>query len=181
MRINPTICVPLKKWNQEIIKKPSITFDTNCVISIGKDNDVDKLIEWEQKGLIEIFKTDVMDTELKNTSSRQKSSTFKEDIGVAVIGHSRIGHAKIGGGEDQSFFEQMLQFLFPETKGQRPTRNQTRDTMHIITHRDNGRDHYITSDGDFLTKKDQLKTNYAISVMTPKECVDYLKNKLNLN
>ena len=71
--------------------------------------------------------------------------------------------------------------LFPGTKGQPPTKNQTRDVMHIITHRDHKRDFYITNDSDFLSKKEELKTRYSINVMSPKECVSYLEKELRIN
>lgn len=170
--------MPLQKWDQQPSKKLSLTLDTNCVIAIGKDEHVDKLMNLKDANLIDIFKTDVVDTELKNTSSRPKSASLVEDIGVAVIGSSRIGHSKIGGGESQSFHEEILHLLFPGTKGQSPTKNQTRDAMHIITHRDHKRDFYITNDNDFLLKKEELKTKYSINVMSPKECTEYLEKEL---
>jgi len=79
-----------------IVKKPIITFDTNSIIDLNRnnDNDLQQLYKWHKSGHIEIVKTDVADTELQTSSS--KSVEFTEDMGDGVIGHSRIGHMKVG-------------------------------------------------------------------------------------
>ena len=64
------------------------------------------------------------------------SAEFKEDKGGAYYGHSRYGHATYDGTPD---FEEILLVVFPETKGQKPTKNQTRDAMSLATHRKYGR------------------------------------------
>lgn len=167
--------MPLNKWDQATPNKITITLDTNVIIDIKHDDDINKLLKLHDEGKITIFKTDVVDTELQNTSSQSKSSAFDEDMGVAVIGSSRIGHAVIGGGDSQNEHDKMRLLLFPETKGRPPTENQTRDVMHLVTHKNHSRDIFVTKDNDFLSKKERLKNEYSIIVMNPKDCLDHIQ------
>jgi len=161
----------LKKWYT-----PDLTFDTNTVIAKGHDLDVNKLFEMAGKDEIKIFKTDVVDTELPK-KSQEKSATLTEDLGVARIGHSRISHAVIGGGNAESEQERIMAILFPETKGEKPKKQKVRDVMHLHTHKKHNRDIFVTNDGDFLTKKEELKSEFGIVVMTPKECVVHINEQ----
>ena len=158
-------------------QKFTVTLDTNCVIDIDKDGCIDKLIDFEKRGLIEIYKTDVVDTELQNTSSINKSVNIKEDLGFGIIDHSRIGFARISGVETKSFFDTLLHLVFPETKGQTATKNQIRDIMHIITHKDHNRDYFVTKDNDFINKSEILNKDYGIVVLTPKRCVELFNDE----
>ncbi len=78
------------------MKKPTITLDTNSIIDLENDPDLQVLHKLHKDGKIEIVKTDVVDTELMGGKSKKKSKEFKEDQGTGVIGHSRIGHSKVG-------------------------------------------------------------------------------------
>lgn len=161
----------LKKWYT-----PDLTFDTNTVIAKDHNPDVDKLFEMNGKEEVKIFKTDVVDTELSK-KSREKSATLHEDLGVARIGHSRIGHAVIGGESDVSESDRMMEIIFPETKGEKPNAKKVRDVMHLLTHKKHNRDIFVTNDRDFITKKEELKSEFGIVVMTPQECVQHIIEK----
>ena len=52
--------------------------------------------------------------------------------------------------------------------------------MHLQTHKKHNRDIFVTNDGDFITKKEELKSEFGIIIMTPQECVQHIieKNKL---
>jgi len=73
--------------------------------------------------------------------------------------------------------DEILKIIFPETKGCTPTKQQFRDAMHVETHRQYGRDYFVTKDGGILKKNKELKENFGITVLSPKECVDELKQK----
>lgn len=78
------------------MKKPTVTLDTNSIIDLESDPDLQILHKLHEEGKIEIVKTDVVDTELMGGKSEKKSKDFKEDMGDAVVGHSRLDHAKVG-------------------------------------------------------------------------------------
>jgi len=81
---------------KDIMKKPTITLDTNSIIDLESDSDLQILHKLHKDGKIEIVKTDVVDTELMGGKSEKKSKNFKEDMGDAFLDHSRIGHTKVG-------------------------------------------------------------------------------------
>lgn len=103
------------------------------------------------------------------------SSEFKEDIGGGYYEHSRYDHAIYGGASD---FKEILQVIFPETKGCAPTKQQIRDAMHVATHKNYGRDYFVTKDKAILQAKEKLKEKFGILVMNPADCVKDLKKNL---
>lgn len=155
----------------------TLTFDTNCIILAEHNADVDQLFEWKNTGLIDIFKTDVVDSELKKQESINKSKQIAEDLGVGRVGFTRVGHGIVGNDDDDSFFRELMLVVFPETKGEPPNANKVFDIMNLVTHRLYNRDVFVTTDDDYLRNKTQL-VRYEITVMSPKECVDYLSNRL---
>lgn len=159
-------------------KKPSITFDTNCIIKLEHDLYVDQLLKWSKTAHIDLFKTDVVDTELKKTESIKKSQEIIEDIGSGRIGFSRVGHATVGSDADDSYFHELMLIVFPETKGEEPNKNKILDIMNLVTHKLYGRDIFVTYDMDYISKKEELK--HEITVMTPEECVNHLRSLIKL-
>jgi len=133
--------------------------------------------------------------------SEKKSKEFSEDMGVGVVGHSRTNHCKTGEvlssefNEDQggayydhsrydhatyggtTNFEEILKIIFPETKGSPATETQTRDAMHVATHKKYDRDYFVTKDKAILRKHDELKEKFGITVFNPKDCVKELQRK----
>lgn len=158
-------------------RKPSITFDTNCVIFTEHNIYVDQLVEWKNKDLISIFKTDVVDTELKKQESIKRSQQIIEDVGIGRIGFTRVGHGIVGS-EDDSFFNELMHVVFPETKNESPNNNKIFDIMNLVTHKLYDRDIFVTNDNDYLRKKDELQ-QHGIIVMNPKECITYFRNKFS--
>lgn len=104
------------------------------------------------------------------------SSEFHEDQGGAYYGHSRYGHAAYGG---TPHFEEILKIIFPATKGSPATKQQIRDAMHVATHKQYGRDYFVTKDGAILRAKEILKERFGIQVMNPADCVKELKKLLD--
>ena len=84
----------------------TITIDTNAINAKQRDEKLNFLEQYAQRGLVEIFKTDVLDTELLADRTndaekrRDKSSNLPEDIGVWALGHSRLGHMRLARKED---------------------------------------------------------------------------------
>lgn len=178
-------------------------------LEYGKDADLATLDKWDKEGLIEIVKTDVVDTErmgrVKPSAVKEDVGTgvyehsryehagydsglrydentteIKEDIGTAVIDNSRVGHAKVGTGGERPRYEPLLLVLFPETKGyEKANKNQIRDAMALTTHMEYNRDYFVTTDRDFLNKKEELKAKFNVVVFNPKECVEELKKSLD--
>lgn len=158
--------------------KPTITFDTNCIINLEHNQYLDQLFQWSKSGQIDIFKTDVVDTELKKEESIRKSKQIIEDMGVGRIGFMRVDHAKVGVDDDNSYFQELMLVVFPETKGENPNKNKVFDIMNLVTHKLYQRDIFLTDDKDYLRKKIEL-SQHEITVMNPQECVSHLRSILN--
>ncbi len=150
----------------------TITLDTMCFIEKYKDENIIKLFELQSKNFRSIIKTDVVDTELSD-SSKEKSKDVPEDLGVGRIGHSRTDHAVTGDGDDL-LFENLMKIVFPETKGEPPTTQKTRDVMALTTHKQKDREIFVTKDKAICRAKEKLEEQYGIKVMSPTECGEYV-------
>ena len=157
------------------MKKITITLDTNTIIDLEKDPDLQSLYQLYKEGEIKIVKTDVVDTELPEDFAKRKSKEFSEDMGSGYYDNSRYGHCTYG--KDPNF-EDILKIVFPETVGPNATKTQNRDSMHLATHTKYERDCFVTKDKGILRKKEELKKAYGINIKNPKECIDELKSKL---
>lgn len=153
----------------------SVTLDTNCFILKGKDSNVDKLFSLVDSNHITIYKTDVVDTELSK-NSQENSKNIHEDLGDARVGHSRIDHAVIASNDDSSY-EDLMKIVFPETKGENPTKQKVRDIMALTTHKQKQREIFVTNDGTILQSNKPLLDKHGIRVMNPVDCVKYVINQ----
>jgi len=159
-------------------KKWAITLDTCCIIA-GKGNpDVKRLFEWHDQGIIEVVKTDVVDTELKSPTSLRRSSKYHEDMGVLVVGHSRVGHCLVAGDEDVQRGRTIQSILFPGEPREQLDGRQIRDIMALATHRKYRGDFFVTLDEQhILSKRQALKSELGIEVLTPDECVKHIRRR----
>ncbi len=161
--------MPLLPWSRF-----TVIIDTNCIGTRDSNEHVKKLFNLEKENKIEIIKTDVVDTELSE-KGREYSKDIPEDLGVAISDNSRIGYGVIAGDDDVLLHDKIMKILFPETKGEDPNNNKIRDVMNLTTHIKSNRDIFVTLDGDFLRKREELK-NLSVIIMTPEECNEYVKN-----
>lgn len=161
----------------------TVTIDTNAINAKQEDEKLNLLEQYSQKGLAKVFKTDVLDTELltdktKDEAKRkEKASTLPEDIGVCVLDHSRLGHTRLAGEEDAKLQDEIIKVLFQKTRHQLTTQ-QLRDVMHLHTHLLHQRDFFVTTDGHFLSRKEELHKKFGINAGTPEECLQFIEGFL---
>lgn len=135
-----------------------LTFDTNCILIDGKDakkkyyHQVLALEKLANRGLLQIFKTDVQDTEIGKCNDKanpppkmierlEKSAAFEEQIGIAVVGYSRVGHCRLAGPSDSEEYGR-LRKIIPDVG----------DVMTIMTHRMHGNEFIITENSRHFKK-----------------------------
>jgi hypothetical protein len=159
----------------------TITIDTNAINARRRDERLNLLEQYSRKGLVRVFKTDVLDTELLTDKTnhgpkrKDKASNLPEDIGVWVLGHSRLGHMRVARKEDAKVQDEIIEVLFQKTRQQLTTR-QLRDAMHLHTHLLHQRDFFVTTDrGHILSKKELLRKEFGINAGTPEECVQFIE------
>lgn len=157
----------------------TITIDANVINAKGKIKAMNQVEQLARAGRICIVKTDTLDTELSQgyRPGLEKSSAYPEDTGVSVLDHSRLGHAVLGGATDDEHFGEILFVLFGLKDRQAYTKNEIRDAMYLKTHIDRQRDFFITNDGAFLDKRDELQNRFSAVVCTPTECLQLLRQQ----
>ena len=102
-------------------------------------NQIKALENFEIRGFVKIFKTDVQDTEIYPDAPQQKSSDtilrrlkqsekFEELQGIAVVGYTRLNHGKVSSDNDADEFCLL-------NKDQKQNRNKTdvSDLMLFVT------------------------------------------------
>ena len=155
----------------------TITIDTNVINARQNLDAMNKLEALEQQGKVAIYKTDVLDTEMKGSYAKglSKSKRYPEDVGVSVYGHSRWGHGEWGGDKDDQDLERVLTLLFGKKQRSAYSEQEIRDAMNILTHKNKGRDYFVTNDNKhILSCGPELKTQLGIVVCTPEECLNML-------
>ncbi|OGC24979.1 hypothetical protein A2247_03320 [candidate division WOR-1 bacterium RIFOXYA2_FULL_41_14] len=136
------------------------------------------LESWHCQGIVEMFKTDVMDTEFECIDTfRNKSKKYREDVGIGVWGHSRWDHCLWGSENDGNEMDEIRGLLFPGQK--KLSDRQIRDAMHLHTHIKYKRDYFITSDNHFLSKSEEIKERYGAVVIKPEQLVEILRDKVD--
>jgi type I restriction-modification system DNA methylase subunit len=180
-------------WEQEFsqvfnrdkrAKALTITIDTNAINAKQENENLNLLEQYCQRGLVEIFKTDVLDTELLTDKTnygekrRHKASRLPEDIGVCVLDHSRLDHTRLAGEEDAKLQDEIIKVLFQKTRHHLTTR-QLRDAMHLHTHVMHQRDIFVTMDKYILGRKEELHKKFGINAGTPEECLQFIDGFLS--
>ena len=109
-----------------------ITLDT-CLINVTqKLTEVNKLEEFNNKGLIEIVATDRLIQETENHSKRlEKAKSYKNIAEPFTVGYSRIGRAYISDGNKRPSFGDIASILFPKIDKNDLSKNQSNDVMHL--------------------------------------------------
>lgn len=164
-----------------------ITLDTNCVINYFDKTDkvIIQLIRLALEHKIDLAITTrvVFDVEADKISER-KNLTLKKLQQFPLIGTgARFGMTKLGSGDffvgtDYVAKASALQKLLFPNLGQNNSRfrNKISDVDHLMGHIVNKRDFFVTTDKDFLTKREILKEKFGVKILTPQECLKELKS-----
>ena len=138
-----------------------LTMDANCFDARTEDDypEVKKLKGWQDYGWVDLIKTDVFEKDHEGSygqhlqSIENKASDLSLDYGFSY-GTTDIGRF------------QMLynEILFRGVIGGNKDKIKARmcDVGHLACHSVNERDYFLTKDGDFLLKKNELEKDYGI-------------------
>lgn len=168
-----------------------LTLDTNCIINLldyksESAISVDELAEILRYGLdgdanIAIttrVESDVdkdKDTERKNELLR-RVSMFPVIGTVARFDTTKLDSGDVWGGtEHQTLEDELKNIIFPGLKKEDAHYgNKINDIDHLIGHKINKRDIFVTDDQQILKKAETLKSSQGIEVMNPKKVLEYL-------
>lgn len=173
-----------------------LTLDTNCIINLldYKSNSaisVDELAEIIRYGLegdVNIAITTRVDSDIsKDKDKNRKSEILKRISMFPTIGTiARFNISKFDSGdvwaseEHKALEDELKKIIFPGFKRDDPHySNKINDIDHLIGHKINQRDIFVTDDQQILKKAETLKSSAGIKVMDPKKALEYINLRAN--
>lgn len=173
-----------------------LTLDTNCVINLldyksESAISVEELTEILRYGLdgdVNIAITTRVESDFdKDKDEERKIELLKRILMFPVIGTvarfgvSNFGSGDVWAGEDHGNLENELKnIIFPGlNKEDAHFSNKINDIDHLIGHKINKRDIFVTDDQQILKKAETLESSLGIKVMDPKKALEYLNLKGN--
>ena len=161
----------------EIIKPPTVTFDTSVIIEYWKNQakieHVEKLLELGNKLEIDLAVSGRIHDDIPRQPLANKINDLP-DLNIHEIGAViRVGNWKIGidiAGSDD--FNNLIDSLESSVKFRdmnKDKRPDWRDWDHIHTHYRYGRDYFLTWDRRILHFKEELHDELGITVMKPEK------------
>ncbi len=168
-----------------------LTLDTNCIINLldyksESATSVDELAEILRYGLngdVNIaITTRVASDVTKDKDKERKDELIRRISMFPVIGTvarfdtSKFDSGDVWGGEEHQALENELKnIIFPGLKKEDSHySNKINDIDHLIGHKINKRDIFVTDDQQILKKSETLKSSVGIEVMDPKNVLEYL-------
>jgi len=172
------------------------TLDANCIINLldyksGSAISVDELAEITRYGLegdVNIAVTTRVDNDVsKDKDQDRKIEMLKRVSMFPVIGTvvrldvSKFDSGDVLAGEEHTKLEEELKrIIFPGLKNDDPhCGNKINDIDHLIGHKINKRDIFVTDDQQILKRAETLKSSLGIEVMDPKRALEYINLQAN--
>lgn len=173
-----------------------LTLDTNCVINLldyksESAVSVDELTEILRYGLegdVNIAITTRVDSDVSKDKDQDRKSEILKRISIfPTIGTvARLDISKsdsgdiLAGKEHQALEDEIKKIIFPNLMGNDPHySNKINDIDHLIGHKINQRDIFITDDQQILKKAETLELSVGIKVMDPRKALEYINLQAN--
>lgn len=173
-----------------------LTLDTNCIINLldyksESAISVDELAEILRYGLegdVNIAITTRVDADVEKDKDQDRKTEILKRISMfPVIGTvARFDVTKLDSGdvwagdEHTKLEEEIKKIIFPNLKTEDPHySNKINDIDHLIGHKINKRDIFVTDDQQILKKAETLKASIEIEVMDPKNALEYINLQAN--
>lgn len=173
-----------------------LTLDTNCIINLldyqsESTISVDELAEIIRYGLegdVNIAITTRVDNDVSKDKDQDRKNEILKRISmfpiigtVARFNTSKFDSGDVWAGEKHKALEEELKkIIFPGLKSDDPHYgNKINDIDHLIGHKINKRDIFVTDDQQILKKAETLKLSVGIEVMNPKKVLEYINLKAN--
>lgn len=173
-----------------------LTLDTNCIINlldIGSESaiSVDELAEMIRYGLegdVNIAITTRVNSDVSKDKDQERKAEMLKRISmfpvigtVARLDVSKFNSGDVWAGEEHTELEEELKkIIFPGLKSDDSHySNKINDIDHLIGHKINKRDIFITNDQQILKKAETLKSSFGIEVMDPKKALEYINLQAN--
>jgi hypothetical protein len=173
-----------------------LTFDTNCIINLldyksESAISVDELAEIIRYGLegdVNIAITTRVDSDVSKDKDQDRKGEILKRISmfptigtVARLDTSKFDSDDVLAGEEHQALEMELKkIIFPGLKSDDSHySNKINDIDHLIGHKINQRDIFVTDDQQSLKKAETLKSSVGIEVMDPKKVLEHINLQAN--
>ncbi len=173
-----------------------LTLDTNCIINLLDYKSVSaisvdeltEIIRYALEGDVNIAITTRVDSDVSKDKDQDRKSEILKRISIfPVIGTvARADVSKLDGGdvlagqEHSKLEEEIKGIIFPGLKSDDPHfGNKLNDIDHLIGHKINKRDIFITDDKQILKKAETLRSSLSIEVMDPRQALEYINLQAN--
>lgn len=172
--------------------RTKLTLDNNCIINLldtksltaTSVKELSKIMRLALSSIADIAITTRVDADLKNDADVVRKTTLLKQIQkfpvvgtVARIGVSKWDSGDVYGGEESiRWADDIQKIVFPSGLNSNSSTygNKINDIDHLLGHKINRRDIFVTDDGDMLRKSENLKKSLGIVVMTPASCLQFL-------
>jgi len=173
-----------------------LTFDTNCIINLldyksESAISVDELAEIIRYGLegdVNIAITTRVDSDVSKDKDQDRKCEILKRISmfptigtVARLDTSKFDSGDVWAGEEhQALEEELKKIIFPGLRSDDSHySNKINDIDHLIGHKINQRDIFVTDDQQILKKAETLKSSVGIEVMDPKKVLEHINLQAN--
>ena len=173
-----------------------LTFDTNCIINVldyksesaTSVEELTEILRYGFDGDVNIAITTRVENDFNKDKNKERSFELVKRISMfPVIGTVvRLDHSKLdsedvlGNNEHEALEKELTDIIFPGLKKEDSHfGNKINDIDHLIGHKINKRDIFITDDQQIIKKAETLESSMGIKVMNPKKALEYLNLKGN--
>lgn len=173
-----------------------LTLDTNCIINLldyksESAISVDELAEIVRYGFesdVNIAITTRVDSDVSKDKDRDRKAEILKRISmfpvigtIARLDISKLDSGDVLAGEEHATLEEELKnIIFPGLKSDDPHySNKINDIDHLIGHKINKRDIFVTDDQQIIKKAETLKSSLGIEIMDPKKALKYINLQAN--
>ena len=173
-----------------------LTLDTNCIINLldyksesaTSIDEITEILRYGLEGDVNIAITTRVDSDVsKDKNQDRKIEILKRISMFPTIGTvARLDSSKFDSGdvlvgqEHQALEDEIKKIVFPNIKKDDPHYdNKINDIDHLIGHKINQRDIFITDDQQILRKVETLESSIGIKVMDPGKALEYINLQAN--
>ena len=163
----------------------TVTLDINLLF--GKalerqgESEFDQIVALAQQGKLKLFFTVISDVEDRSGAAMEVAIRFLMDGTLSedpLAGAPRefMPYGSGGCSEDDPPHHVLLRTLWPKASFMsKSMTNEENDILSLQNHMRNGRDIFLTRDEEILKKREVLKHNFGIVVLSPRELLSSLE------
>lgn len=168
-----------------------VTLDANCIINLldyksesaTSVEEISEIVRYGLEGDVNIAITTRVESDVNKDKEEERKSELLRRISMfPLVGTVvRLDVTKLGGGDvlggvdTQELEKELVSIIFPglNEKDARYS-NKINDIDHLIGHKINKRDIFITDDAQIIKKAETLKSSLEITVMSPQKALEYI-------